>query len=228
LVGDEVKEIVFDVFGTVVDWRASVIREGEELTRGKGMMVDCPRFTDEWRHDGYIAGMELIRRGELPWMKVDRLHRLMLNELLAKYGVGGLDEAEIAHFNRVWHRLSPWRDAVPGLNRLKERFLIAPLSNGDVALLTNIAKAGKLLGAFKPDLRVYLGAANLLDLPPVALLMVGAHKGDMRTARSAGLRTAFVPRALEWSPGRLVEPPPDLSFDLVAADFVDLAAKLGA
>jgi 2-haloacid dehalogenase len=237
VLGDEVRALVFDVFGTVVDWRASVIREGEELARAKGLAADWPRFVDEWRRDGYFAGMERIRRGELPWMKVDRLHRLKLDELLTKYGLSGLDEAEIDRFNRVWHRLSPWPDAVPGLARLKERFIIAPLSNGDVALLTNMAKAGKLpwdcilsselFGAFKPDPRVYLGAADLLDLPPAALLMVAAHQGDLRAARAAGLRTAFVPRPRARGSGGPVEPP-DPTFDLVAADFVDLAAQLGA
>lgn len=238
MLGDEVKALVFDVFGTVVDWRGSVIREGEELARTRGLVVDWPGFADEWRREGYVAGMERVRRGELPWMKVDRLHRLKLDELLDTYRVDGLDEAEIAHFNRVWHRLSPWPDAVLGLTRLKERFLIAPLSNGDVALLTNLAKAGKLpwdcilsselFGAFKPDPRVYLGAADLLDLPPAALLMVAAHGGDLRAAGSVGLRTAFVPRPREWGPGGPVEPPPDPTFDLVATDFVDLAAQLGA
>jgi 2-haloacid dehalogenase len=238
VLGDEVKALVFDVFGTVVDWRGSVIREGEDLARTKALAVDWPRFADEWRRDGYVAGMERIRRGELPWMKVDRLHRRKLDELLATYGVSGLDEAEIAYFNRVWHRLSPWPDAVPGLARLRERLIIAPLSNGDVALLTNMAKArmlpwdcilsSELFGAFKPDPRVYLGAADLLDLPPAALLMVAAHVGDLRAARSVGLRTASVPRPLEWGPGGPVEPPPDPTFDLVATDFVDLAAQLGA
>jgi 2-haloacid dehalogenase len=238
VLGDEVKALVFDVFGTVVDWRGSVIREGEELARAKGLAVDWPRFADEWRREGYVAGMERVRRGELPWMKVDRLHRLKLDELLATYQVGGLDEAEIAHFNRVWHRLSPWPDSVSGLARLKERFIISPLSNGDLALLTNMAKARKLpwdcilsselFGAFKPDPRVYRGAADLLDLPPAALLMVAAHVGDLRAAQSVGLRTAFVPRPREWGPGGPVEPSPDPTFDLVAADFVDLAAQLGA
>jgi 2-haloacid dehalogenase len=238
VLGDEVKALVFDVFGTVVDWRGSVIREGEELARVKGLAVDWPGFADEWRREGYVAGMERVRRGELPWMKVDRLHRLKLDELLATYQVGGLDEAEIAHFNRVWHRLSPWPDSVPGLTRLKERFIISPLSNGDLALLTNMAKARKLpwdcilsselFGAFKPDPRVYRGAADLLDLPPAALLMVAAHVGDLRAAQSVGLRTAFVPRPREWGPGGPVEPSPDPTFDLVAADFVDLAAQLGA
>jgi 2-haloacid dehalogenase len=238
VLGDEVKALVFDVFGTVVDWRGSVIREGEELARAKGLAVDWPRFADEWRREGYVAGMERIRRGELPWMKVDRLHRLKLDELLVEYRISGLDEAEIAHFNRVWHRLSPWPDSVSGLARLKERFIISPLSNGDLALLTNMAKARKLpwdcilsselFGAFKPDPRVYRGAADLLDLPPAALLMVAAHVGDLRAAQSVGLRTAFVPRPREWGPGGPVEPSPDPTFDLVAADFVDLAAQLGA
>jgi 2-haloacid dehalogenase len=237
MLGDDVKALVFDVFGTVVDWRSTVIQEGEALSRAKGLTVDWPRFADEWRLDGYVAGMERIRRGELPWMKVDRLHRRKLDELLETYGVRGLAEAEVAGFNRVWHRLNPWPDAVPGLTRLKERFIISPLSNGDVALLTNMAKArnlpwdcilsSELFRTFKPDPRVYLGAADLLDLPPSSLLMVAAHAGDLRAARSAGLRTAFVPRPLEWGPDGRTEPP-DPTFDLVATDFLDLAAKLGA
>jgi 2-haloacid dehalogenase len=238
MLGDDVQALVFDVFGTVVDWRSTVIREGEALTQSKGIAVDWPRFADEWRRDGYIAGMERIRRGELPWMKVDQLHRRKLDQLLEANGVRGLTEPEIYQLNRVWHRLDPWPDAVPGLTRLKERFIISPLSNGDVALLTNMAKASKLpwdcilsselFHAFKPDPRVYLGAADLLGLPPASLLMVAAHVGDLRAAQSVGLRTAFVPRPLEWGPGGQTEPPPDPTFDLVATDFVDLAEKLGA
>jgi len=237
MLADDVKALVFDVFGTVVDWRSTVIQEGEALARETGVKVDWPRFADEWRRDGYIAGMERIRRGELPWMKVDRLHRRKLDELLVEHGVTGLTEAQIASFNRVWHRLLPWPDAVAGLSRLRERYTIAPLSNGDVALLTNLAKARKLpwdcilsselFRTFKPDPRVYLGAADLLDQPPSAVMMVAAHVGDLRAARSVGLRTAFVPRPLEWGPGGHVEPSPDPSFDVVATDFVDLAAKLG-
>jgi 2-haloacid dehalogenase len=233
-----VKALVFDVFGTVVDWRSTVIREGEALGRANGLTVDWPRFADEWRLDGYVAGMERVRRGELPWMKVDQLHRRKLDELLDTYRVRGLAEAEVEHLNRVWHRLTPWPDAVPGLARLKERFVIAPLSNGDVALLTDLAKTRKLpwdcilsselFRTFKPDPRVYLGAADLLGLPPSAVLMVAAHVGDLRAARSCGLRTAFVPRQLEWGPDGRTEPAPAPTFDLVAADFVDLAAKLGA
>ena len=238
MLADDVKALVFDVFGTVVDWRATVIHEGEKLGREKGLRVDWPGFADEWRLDGYVAGMERIRRGELPWMKVDQLHRRKLDELLVKHGVSGLDESEIDHFNRIWHRLSPWPDAVAGLTRLRERFIIAPLSNGDVALLTNMAKARKLpwdcilsselFRSFKPDPRVYLGAADLLGLSPSAVLMVAAHVGDLRAAQSAGLRTAFVTRPVEWGPGGRTEPPPDPTFDLVAIDFVDLAEKLRA
>jgi 2-haloacid dehalogenase len=232
----DVKALVFDVFGTVVDWRASVIREGEALGKRKGFTVDWPGFADEWRIDGYIGGMERIRRGELPWMKVDALHRRKLDELLVKYDVTGLTEAEIDHFNRVWHRLIPWPDSVEGLTRLRERFIIATLSNGDVALLTNMAKAGKLpwdcilsselFQAFKPDPRVYLGAANLLGLEPSAVLMVAAHGGDLRAARALGLRTAFVSRPGEWGPHGRTEPSPDPAFDVIASDFVDLAEKL--
>jgi 2-haloacid dehalogenase len=238
MLASDVKALVFDVFGTVVDWRSSVIRAGEALGQAKGLHVDWPSLADEWRIDGYVAGMERVRRGALPWMKVDALHRRKLDELLVKYGVTGLTDAEIDHLNRVWHRLTPWPDAVAGLTRLRERFIIAPLSNGDVALLTNMAKAAKLpwdcilsselFHAFKPDPRVYLGAADLLGLDPSATLMVAAHGGDLHAARALGLRTAFVSRPLEWGPNGRVEPAPDPSFDVIASDFVDLAAKLGA
>ena len=232
-----VQALVFDVFGTVVDWRGTVIREGEALGRRHGLTVDWPRFADEWRREGYVEAITRIRRGEVAWEVVDVLHRRMLDELLARHGVPGLPEAEVEHFNRVWHRLAPWPDAVPGLARLKQHYIIAPLSNGNMALLTNMARhaglpwdcilSAELFGAYKPDPAVYRGAARLLGLPPEHLLMVAAHGGDLRAAGALGLRTAFVARPLEHGPGRAPETP-DPSVDVVAGDFLDLADQLGA
>lgn len=233
----DVKALVFDVFGTVVDWRASVIREGEALGRAKGLDVDWPRFADEWRREGYSRAIARIRAGEMPWADADTLHRRKLDELLPKYGLTGLAEDEVADFSRVWHRLDPWPDAVEGLTRLKRRYLIAPLSNGTLALLTNMAKraglpwdcvlSADLFGVYKPDPATYLGAARLLALRPEELMMVAAHGGDLRAAAGLGLRTAFVARPDEWGPGGTADPPPD-GVDLAVTSFVELAEKLGA
>jgi len=181
--------------------------------------------------------MDRVRRGEIAWTKLDDLHRASLEELLAEFGVEGLSEEEKDHLNRIWHRLEPWPDAVAGLARLKERYLIAPLSNGNVALLANMAKraglpwdlilSAELVRHYKPDPETYLMAPGLLDLQPEQVMMVAAHPDDLRAARKNGLRTAYVPRPLEFGPGKEAEPP-DPSFDLVADDFVDLARELAA
>jgi 2-haloacid dehalogenase len=231
-----VKALVFDVFGTVVDWRSSVIREGEKLGREKDLEVDWAAFADAWRAR-YAPSMDRVRRGELPWTNLDALHRASLEDLLAEFGIEGLSEAEKDHFNQVWHRLDPWPDSVAGLGRMKRRYIIAPLSNGNVALLTNMAKSAglpwdlilsaELARAYKPDREVYLLPPYLLALRPDEVMMVAAHTGDLLAAREAGLRTAYVPRPLEFGPGGEAEEP-DPSFDLVAEDFPDLADRLGA
>jgi 2-haloacid dehalogenase len=231
-----VKALVFDTFGTVVDWRSSVIAEGRQLGQEKHLQVDWAKFADAWRA-GYAPSMDRVRKGELPWTKLDVLHRGILDKLLVDFKVGGLSEAEKEHFNRAWHRLKPWPDAVAGLTRLKTRYIIAPLSNGNVSLMTELAKFGGLpwdciLGAelakhYKPDREVYQSAADFLDLPPNQIIMVAAHQGDLRAAGGVGLKTAFVPRPLEYGPDRKVDSTPDPSFDLVATDFNDLAAQLG-
>ena len=233
---DSIKALAFDVFGTVVDWRSTVIREGRALATAKGLDVDWAAFADAWR-DGYGPAMNRVRNGELPWMTIDELHRLILDGLLERFSITGLDEAEKDRLNRVWHRLDPWPDAVEGLTRLKSRFIIASLSNGNVALLVNMAKHGglpwdavlsaELAGRYKPDREVYLKAADLLDLEPAAVMMVAAHKGDLRAAAKAGLRTAFVPRPRE-RPNRQIDLSVDGEFDVSATDFVDLASKLGS
>ena len=229
-----VKALVFDVFGTVVDWRGSVIREGEELSREKNLNVDWAAFADAWR-GRYKPSMDRVRRGEIPWTNLDALHRTSLEELLEEFGIEGLTQEEKDHLNKAWHRLDPWPDAVPGLTRLKERYIISTFSNGNVALLTNMAKrarlpwdlilSAELVRHYKPDPEIYLMVPDLLDLRPEEVMLVAAHPIDLRAAQTHGLRTAYVPRPLEY--GARGEPePPDPSFNLVADDFLELAKKL--
>ena len=233
----DVKAMVFDTFGTVVDWRGSIIAEGEVYWRPeKGMDIDWPAFADAWRGK-YGPSMNKVRTGELPWTKLDDLHRLALELNLQEFGVTHLGEADKQHLNFVWHRLNAWPDAPAGLARLKSRYLIAPLSNGNLSLLTEMAKFAGLpwdcvLGAdlfqhYKPDPETYLGAAAILGLPPEQVMMTAAHKGDLEAARKLGLRTAYVHRPLEGGPGRERPMPAQGDFDVVAADFRDMASKLG-
>ena len=231
-----VKALVFDTFGTVVDWRTSVTREVEDLTRRKGLKVDGAKFADAWRA-GYRPSMDRVRTGQLPWTKLDRLHRMTLDKILVEFGIAGLSETETDALNRAWHRLRPWPDAVAGLTRLKSRFIIAPLSNGNIALMTNMAKHAGLpwdciLGAelarhYKPDREVYQSAADFLDLKPADVMMVAAHSGDLRAARDVGLRTAFVTRPLEYGPNGKPDLKADSPVDISATDFNDLASRLG-
>ena len=233
---DGVKALTFDVFGTVVDWRNSLIREGQALGKAKGVSADWARFADSWR-GLYQPMLSKVRNGEMPWTKLDDLHRMSLDRLLAEFGITGLTEAEIDHFNRAWHRLDPWPDSVPGLERLKKRFVLATLSNGNVALIVNMAKHGGLpwdavLGAevakhYKPQRECYLTTAALLGLRPEECMMVAAHNGDLDAASGCGLRTAFVPRPTEHGPGQTRDVSPTKPWDVVAVDFVDLAVKLG-
>jgi 2-haloacid dehalogenase len=232
-----VKALVFDTFGTVVDWRGSVTDEVAALARRKGLAVDAAKFADAWRA-GYAPSMNRVRTGELPWTTLDRLHRMMLDPLLVQFGITGLSDGERDALNRAWHRLRPWPDAVAGLTRLKAKFIIAPLSNGNLALMTNLAKFAGLpwdciLGAelarhYKPDREVYQSAADFLDLKPEEVMMVAAHSGDLRAAAEVGLKTAFVTRLQEFGsdgkPDRSAASP----VDIAATDFLDLAAQMGA
>ncbi len=232
-----VKALTFDVFGTVVDWRASIIREGQLLSAAKGFAVDWAEFADRWR-SGYSPAMNRVRNGEIPWTKIDDLHRMILDQLIEEYGMQALSEQEREHFNRAWHRLSPWPDTIAGLQRLKSRFVITTLSNGNVSLLTNMAKnaglpwdailSAELSGHYKPDPEAYLKAAELLSLPSDEILMVAAHPGDLRAAARTGMRTAYVIRPLERGPGRPVNRNEAGEFDFTANDFIDLAQQLGA
>jgi 2-haloacid dehalogenase len=232
-----VRALTFDVFGTVVDWRSSIIREGELLGAARGLKVDWPAFADAWRA-GYRPAMDRVARGELAWQSIDGLHRMILDELLTRFSITGLDEHELDHLNRVWHRLIPWPDAVPGLNRLRSRYVISTLSNGNIGLLVDMAKnaglpwdcvlSGELIRKYKPEPEVYRMAADLLGCELSEVMMVAAHPPDLQGARRAGLKTAYVPRPLEHGAARWTGPADGGGFDVVAADFLDLAAKLGA
>ena len=231
------RALAFDVFGTVVDWRSSIIGELEQFGRSHGVQQDWPAFADSWRA-GYAPAMDRVRRGDLPWTRIDDLHRMILEELLGAAGITSICVEEVDELNRAWHRLDPWPDTVTGLTRLKEKFLITTLSNGNVSLLTNMAKraglpwdcviSAELFRHYKPDREAYLGCADLLDIAPDELMLVAAHPSDLRAARDAGLMTAYVARPLERGPGRRPPTVEDGEFDVTATDFVDLAEELGA
>ena len=224
---------MFDVFGTVVDWRSSVIRAGQALRPE----VDWPAFADAWRA-GYQPAMEEVRSGRRPWVKLDLLHREILDRLLEDFSLTALGEQQIRNLNLVWHRLDPWPDAIDGLTRLKRRYIIAPLSNGNVSLLVEMAKraglpwdavlSAELARAYKPDPRAYLTACDLLGCEPREAMMVAAHQSDLRAAAATGMRTAFVERPLEHGPGAAVDIARDPAFDFHARDLLDLADQLDA
>jgi 2-haloacid dehalogenase len=227
--------IVFDTFGTVVDWRSSLIADLGAYAAGRGVTADWAGLVDEWRA-AYHPSMDRVRRGEQPWATLDQLHRASLDRLVAAFGITGLDEADLAHINRGWHRLHPWPDAIPGLTRLKSRFIIGPLSNGNVSLLLNMARfaglpwdmifGSDLFGHYKPDPETYLGVARLLDLRPDQVMLAAAHNSDLAHARDCGLLTAFFPRPAEYGPHQKQDFQPDQDWDVIATDIQDLAARL--
>lgn len=230
------KALVFDVFGTVVDWHGSVAREVRALARAKGLRVNAVKFAKAWRA-GYRPAMDRVRRGEAPFEKIDVIHRAILEDVLKQFKVAALTEDEKAHLNRVWHRLKPWPDTVRGLKRLKSKFVIATLSNGNTGLLVNMAKHGGLpwdcvfssdtFKLFKPDPGMYLGAADRLDLGPEEVMMVAAHKADLRAAAQCGLKTAFVKRPHEYGRNNNPDLASEPNFTINAGSFLDLADQLG-
>jgi 2-haloacid dehalogenase len=232
-----IKVLGFDVFGTVVDWRSSVIAEGEQFGRAKGIKIDWAAFADAWRA-AYRPSLDRVQKGEQPWTKLDKLHRASLEQILTQFKIEGLSRDEIAHFNRVWHRLKPWPDSVAGLQRLKSRFVITTLSNGNISLLTNMAKHAGLpwdcilcaesVRHYKPDAEIYRLIPELFDLKPEQVMLVAAHENDLQAAQKHGLRTALVHRPLEHGPGKASSIPQAGTFDFVAKDFLDLADQLGA
>jgi 2-haloacid dehalogenase len=231
-----IKALVFDVFGTVVDWHGSVAREVRGLARVKGLRINAAKFAKAWRA-GYRPAMDRVRRGEAPFERIDVIHRAILEDVLKQFKVATLMEEEKAHLNLVWHRLKPWPDAVRGLKRLKSKLIVATLSNGNTGLLVDMAKRGGLpwdcifssdtFQHFKPDPEMYLGAADMLGLKPEELMMVAAHKPDLRAAAGCGLKTAFVKRPLEHGRGGTPDIAPEPDFTVNAESFLDLADQLG-
>ena len=233
----EVKALVFDVFGTVVDWRTSLINDLSQWAKQKGIEADWTALVDAWR-EAYVPSMNAVRNDPAKgFLKLDVLHRQSLDKLIERFGIKGLSEADRDHMNRGWHRLNPWPDSASGLGRLKTRFIISPLSNGNVLLLTNMAKNAGLpwdliLGAeifehYKPDPETYLGAARLLSMSPGEVMMVAAHNNDLKAAQSHGLKTAFVPRPTEYGPNQRRDFEATGDWTMVVKDFNDLAARLG-
>ena len=232
----DIKALTFDVFGTVVDWRSSIAREGEvfaKLHNIKG--IDWVKFAESWRA-GYTPSMNRVRNGEIPWANIDELHKSILNKLILKYGIEGISDEDKNDFNRAWHRLSPWPDVLGGLKRLRSKFVIATLSNGNVSLLTNMAKnaglpwdyilSAELSKHYKPDPEVYKNAVGLLGLHPYQVMMVAAHNFDLEAAKKIGMKTAYVHRPLEFGPDKDLEQISIEDFDFVAKDFENLAEIL--
>ena len=232
----QVRALVFDVFGSVVDWRGSIVRELSGWGAARGIAVDWAAFADAWRAR-YQPQMERVRSGAIGWRRLDELHLEVLHDLVREFGLGPLDDAQLKHLNRVWHRLDAWPDSVAGLARLKRRFMIGTLSNGNVALLANMAKhaglpwdlvlSAETFGHYKPQPQAYLGVASLLDLQPGEVMMCAAHNSDLHAARACGLATAFWPRPTEHGMGQTSDLRPDGPWDIVATDIGDLASQLG-
>jgi 2-haloacid dehalogenase len=229
---DSVQVLAFDIFGTVVDWHGSIAREVQALYP----QVDGNAFALAWRA-GYKPAMQRVMRGELGWTLIDDLHRMILEGLLPQFGLTHLREAERQHLNRVWHRLEAWPDSVAGLTRLKRRYTISTLSNGNIGLLTAMAKraglpwdcvlSAEVFRAYKPDPATYLGVAKVFDVAPEQVMLVAAHHDDLAGARTCGLRTAYIERPLEMGAVHPKDVSPQAGNDLHASDLNALADQLG-
>lgn len=233
----DVKALVFDVFGTVVDWRSSLIADFTAWSAKRGVTGDWAGLVDAWRQ-AYKPSMDEVRKHpEIGFKMLDTLHRASLEKLVAQFGVKGLNDGDLDYMTKGWHRLKPWPDVVSGLTRLKTKFIIGTLSNGNVGLLTRMAKnaglpwdlvmSAELFEHYKPDREVYLGAAHLLNLPPEQVMMVAAHNNDLAAARSFGLKTAFVARPTEYGPLQKQDFKADVDWDVMGADFNAVADRLG-
>jgi 2-haloacid dehalogenase len=232
-----VKALVFDVFGTVVDWRSSLIAEFTKWADRRGIKADWTALVDAWR-GAYVASMDDVRKHpERGYVILDQLHRRSLDKLVAQFSIQGLTEADLVYLTTGWHRLHGWPDSVAGLTRLKKKYIIGPLSNGNVALLTNMAKfaglpwdlvlSAELFEHYKPDPETYLGAARLLGLAPDHVMMVAAHNGDLKAAQQLGLKTAFVARPTEYGPLQKHDFEATGDWDIVAKDFAEVADRMG-
>jgi 2-haloacid dehalogenase len=230
-----VKVLLFDVFGTLVDWRTSIAREARQLLTPFGVDVDWGAFADAWR-DQYQPAMEAVRSGEIAFCKLDALHRRNLDIELRNFGLERIDEATRAQLNRAWHRLDAWPEVAEGMARLRTKYLVAPCSNGNISLMADLARRNGLiwdaiLGAevardYKPKPIVYLASAAAFDCTPHEAMMVAAHSSDLAAAAACGLRTAFIARPDEHGPGR-GETRASVPADVSAASLVDLACRLG-
>jgi 2-haloacid dehalogenase len=229
-----IKACIFDVFGTLVDWRSSIARETATALSPQGIALDWDAFADAWR-DQYQPAMEEVRSGRRPFSKLDLLHRRNLDVVLKAYGIDHVDQATRSHLNLAWHRLAAWPDVVPGLTALRQQYLLAPCSNGNISLMVDLARHNgfvwdAILGAevalaYKPMPAVYLCAAAAFDIQPEQTLMVAAHPSDLAAAASAGLRTAFVARPHEMGPGR-AESVDGTAFDFAVESLLELAVHL--
>jgi len=234
--GKQPVAIVFDTFGTVVDWRGSLIADLTAFGQQRGIAADWPALIDAWRA-AYHPSMDRVRKGLQPWSTLDGLHRASLDKLVVEFGIKGLTEQDLVHINLGWHRLNGWPDSVKGLTRLKTRYVIGPLSNGNVSLLTYMAKhaglpwdmvfGSDLFGHFKPDPETYLGVAKMMDLAPDQVMMAAAHNADLGNARKCGLKTAFFARPQEYGPNQKRDYSAEQDWDIVAKDIEDLATQLG-
>jgi 2-haloacid dehalogenase len=232
-----VKALVFDVFGTVVDWRSSLIADFTKWGATRGIKADWTALVDDWR-GAYVASMDDVRKHpERGYVILDQLHRRSLEKLVTQFSIQGLNEADLHHLTMGWHRLHAWPDSVAGLTRLKKKYIIGPLSNGNVALLTNMAKfaglpwdlvlSAELFEHYKPDSETYLGAARLLGLAPQQVMMVAAHNNDLSAAQKLGLKTAFVARPTEYGPLQKHDFEATGDWDIVARDFGGVAERMG-
>ncbi len=230
-----VKALFFDVFGTLVDWRTSIAREAETLLKPLGFVVDWPAFADAWRGE-YQGAMEEVRTGRMPFSKLDLLHRRNLEITLKRFNLASLGEAQKIALNLAWHRLDAWPDVPPGLARLKRNYLLAPVSNGNISLMVDLARrnnfpwdailGAEIAGDYKPKPRVYLAAAEAFDLKPHDCMMVAAHSNDLKAAAALGLHTAHIARPNEHGAGR-GERTPTIQVDFAVEDLGKLAEKLG-
>ncbi|MCZ6842521.1 MAG: haloacid dehalogenase type II [SAR324 cluster bacterium] len=237
MVVSDIKVLTFDVFGTVVDWRGSVIAAASAFGNDKSISVNWEAFTDAWK-TCYRPGMDRVNEGKTPWTNVYAIYRAKLEELFPEYGINGVSEGEMDHFNRVWERLDPWPDSVRGLTRLKEKFVLSTLSNSDFGSMVRMAKhaglpwdciiTAEIAKCYKPDPRVYLTAIALLGCKPEQMMMVAAHNYDLAHAASHGMHTAFIPRPTEYGPGQTTDLAAEGDWDIVADDMEQLADALGA